>query len=173
MDQHEAETDCKTCEVACALLLVGGAEHYEDEEECGDDFNEDCSAGTVCICNAVGAEASGIAHCTGCAGSADDSEEDSCADNTADELADPVTTGILPGHSLAEDDAEGDGRVDVAAGDASDGVGHCDDSKTEGGSGSEDAGGLTASDKDCGAAAEKGQNHCLILITLVIQNVIF
>ena len=67
VDEHECETDCKACEVACALLFVGCAEHYEHEEEGGDAFNHEGSQRAAGIGDAVGAESGGITHCAGSA----------------------------------------------------------------------------------------------------------
>lgn len=59
-----------------------------------------------------------------------------------------------------ESRSDGTGRVDVAAGDASDGVGHSHYRETEGDSRADHSGGGVAAEEHCRSAAKKCQNHC-------------
>ena len=47
MDQDEAETDRKTCEVACSHLAVSGSEDHKDKEEGGYDLNKESTSDTT------------------------------------------------------------------------------------------------------------------------------
>ena len=127
MDEDEGETDCETCEVACAYLAVSGSENYEDEEEGGYDFYQECTTGTAGTGDTVTSETCRVGTCESCRRSHDlgEEEEQGTGDDGTDDLADPVSAGILPAHTSGKGDAKGDGRVDVATGDTADCVSHC------------------------------------------------
>ena len=67
---------------------------------------------------------------SGCA--AGDHVEDARAGERAEELRDPVHHHLVDAHAAGEPDAEGDGRVHMAARDRADAIGHRDDGETEG-----------------------------------------
>ena len=158
MDKHKGKADSKACKVAGTLLGVGGAENYEDEEECGYALDDEGTPGTTGICNTVSSEPCRISHCAGGSGEGDDAEEDGCAGDTAEDLTAPVAAGILPGHTFAKHDSKGDGGIDVATGDATDSVGHGNDRKTECESCCSYACRLTATNEHGGSATQKGEN---------------
>ncbi len=160
MDQDEAQTDSEACQVACTDFAVSCAEHYKHEEECGDDFHQECPADSSGIGHSVGAEALGAAHCAGCSSNVDDKEQEGAGDDTADELADPVAASVFPAHTAGESYAKGDSRIDVAAADAADGVGHGNYGKTEGDGGADDAGSITTSKEHCSSATKESQDEC-------------
>ena len=53
-------------------------------------------------------------------------------DDRPEHLGDPVTDHLLGGHAAGDEHAEADRRIDVAARDGADAVGHGDDGKAEG-----------------------------------------
>ena len=154
--ENQGETDGETCEVAGSYLGIRGAENDKDEEEGGDNLNEECSAYSACIGYTIGSETAGKVSCGDNLG--EEEKDGSCHDCT-DNLATPVTNGILPAETAGEGYTEGDGRVDVASGDTSDRVSHCDNRKTESHGGAYDAGGRVTAKEHCGSAAKEGQNE--------------
>ena len=133
MDEDQGQTDGETGEVAGAELAVGGAENHEHEDEGGDDLHEASAPDAAGVSHAVAAEthhAFGDAFSTG-RHDVDESQQASTGKDTADELADPIDAGLFPGHTAGKRHREGDSRVDVATGDAADGVGHGDHGETE------------------------------------------
>ena len=159
MDEDQGQTDGQAGEVAGAFLGIGGAQHHEDEEERGDAFDEECAADAAGIGDTVGAEAGRIAHGARSARRLDDQHEHGTGEDTADDLADPVADRFFPRHAARKGDAEGNGRIDVAAGDAADGVGHGHHGKTESDGGADDAGGVTAAQPHGGAATQERQDE--------------
>ena len=157
MDEDKAEADCKTCEVACANLGVGGTKNHEDEEEGGNHFNEACSPYAAGICNAVGAECAGEIRSSNSLGN---KQKDSAGEDTADNLTAPISACILPAHASAEGDAEGDSRIDMAATDSADGVCHCNNGKTESDCSTYNTCRCSTAKEHCGSAAEEGKNEC-------------
>ena len=156
VDEDEAETDSKSCEVACADLRIGGAQNYEHEEECGDHLHESCTPYASGVSNTVGAEAAGEIRSTddGC-----DCTEQSAGKDTADKLAAPVSACIFPAHAAGESDAKGNGRINVASADAADGVCHGNNRETEGNGCAYHAGRLTTTKKHCRSASKEGENE--------------
>lgn len=157
VDEDEGQTDRETCEIAGTYLAVSRSEDHEHEEERGDELNEERSACSAGVGHRVGSETSGEVR------SGDyfcEKEEDRAGDDGSDDLADPVAKSVLPAHSAGKGGTEGDGRVDVAAGDASDGVGHSHYRETEGDSRADHSGGGVAAEEHCRSAAKKCQNHC-------------
>ena len=121
MNQDEGEADGKAGEVSGTNLGVGGAQHDQHEDEGGDNFHEEGAAHTAGIGNTVGAE------CTGEVGGGHDigdQHEAGTGDDTADNLAYPGATGVFPAHAAAQGYGQGDGGVDVATADATNGIGH-------------------------------------------------
>ena len=154
--QNQRQTDGQTCEVACADLAVGGAKHYEYEDEGCDDLNEECTPGAAGIGYAVGAETAGE---VGCGDNVHECEQQGAGHDAADDLAAPVAEGIFPAHAAGQGDCQGDGGIDVASADAADGVGHGDDCKTEGDGCPYYSCGSVAAEEHCGAATEKSQHE--------------
>ena len=153
MHENQGETDCKTGQVACPVFSVSGAENDEDEDECCYNLNEECAPDTASIGNTIGS----THFCTGYAA---EPKQDGSSENTSEELGNPVSAGVLPGHSAAHCDTEGDCRIDVATGNATDSVSHCNDRESECESGCRNTGRLTTSYEDCCSAAHECQNHC-------------
>ncbi len=78
---------------------------------------------------------------------------------------------ILEGLAAGEESrSDGTGRVDVAAGDASDGVGHSHYRETEGDSRADHSGGGVAAEEHCRSAAKKCQNHCSDALSDVLSH---
>ena len=154
--QDQRKADGQTGEIARADLAVSRSEDHEHEEEGRDDLDEESAAETACIRHAVGTETAGKIRG---GDDIDEQEQDGTGEQTADHLADPIAAGVLPAHAPGEGDTEGDGRIDVAAGNAADGVSHGDDGETECEGRTDNTGGRVASEEDCGAAAQECQNE--------------
>ena len=167
MDEDEGQTDRETCEIAGSDLAVSRSEDHEHEEERGDELNEERSACSAGVGHRVGTK-------TSCEIRSGDNfrenEEGRAGDDGSDDLADPVAKSVLPAHSAGKGDTEGDGRVDVAAGDASDGVGHSHYRETEGDSRADHSGGGVAAEEHCRSAAKKCQNHCSDALSDVLSH---
>ena len=93
-----------------------------------------------------------------------DDEEDATGDRTADDLGDPVGDDRCPLDTLRDSTAEGDGGVEVSAGDVADRVGAGDDGEAEGQRDTDEADahvdGAVGDDlggEDCGAAAAEDE----------------
>ena len=156
VNEDEGETDRQAGRLAGAQLRIRGAEDDEHEDEGGDELDEQRSADASRVGYAVGAEAAGQVRSRNDLG---EEQQDGAGDDTADQLAAPVAAGVLPAHAAGERDGEGDGRVDVAAGDVSDRVRHGDDGQTESDGGAHDTGRLAAPEEHSVAAAQEHQNE--------------
>ena len=131
--EDEGQTDGETGEVARTEFAVGGTQYHEHEDEGGDDLHEASAPDAAGVSHAIAAE---TPHAVSDAFSSrshdvDERQQASTSKDTADELADPVDAGLFPGHTAGKRHREGDGGVDVATGDAADGVGHSDHGETE------------------------------------------
>lgn len=120
--------------------LVGCAEDNKQEEGGEDDFGDEAgeqvvTAGGV-LGVAVGSEAAGEREAGFAAG--DDIENARCGE-AAQDLSDNVGAEFGDGEALADDEADGDGRVEMAAGDVSDSEGHGKERQTKGESDSDEA----------------------------------
>ena len=156
VDEHEAKTDGEAGEVAGTLLLVGRAEHYEDEEHGQYDFGDETvgNAAGACVGTGLGAQ------CEFGRG-ADEGIEDGATDEGSDALENDIHRCVLAADALVEPAAEGDGGVDVAAADAADGIGHRHNGKAEGEGGAYDAGGVNTTIETYGCAAtEEHEDGC-------------
>ena len=137
MHEDEGQTDGETGEVTRTELAVGGAQHHEHEDEGGDDLHEASAPRTAGMCHSVCSETietcshTSICHSGIRGGYMGKCKQTSTSEDTADELADPIDAGLFPGHTAGKRHREGDGGVDVATGDAADGVGHSDHGETE------------------------------------------
>ena len=118
--QRQGQTDDQTRELLI-LLLRGNAQDDQDEDE-GQDALDDQGGQDLSVEQAVGAEA---------LVKADQRAEDRRARGSARELSDDVQEEVLDAHAARQQYADGDSRVDVAAGDVADGVRHRDDDQTE------------------------------------------
>ena len=137
--------------------MAGKKKRAEDEEERGDHLHEESAAHATGVRHAVGTEGAGQI------GSLDhigDQQEEGAGDDTADDLSHPVAAGLLPAHAAGEGDGEGDGRIDVAAADFADGVGHGDHGETEGNGGSHHASGSAAAEEHRRSAAQECEDEC-------------
>ena len=169
VNEHQGETDGYACVVACTNLGSGGTENYEHEDEGGNALYEECTAYASGIGDGVGAEACRVTHCAGSSGHLDDEEEYGCTEYTAYNLAYPISAGILPAHTAGESYAEGDGGIDVATGDAADGVCHGNYGEAECEGCAHYACGVTATEEYCCTAAKECENHC----SYTLSNVLF
>ena len=79
-------------------------------------------------------------------------------DDCAEHLGDPVGDHILHAHAAGDVDAEADRRIDVAAGDRPDAIGHCDDGEAEGAGDAEQVDGCGASPMPPTTAAPHPKN---------------
>ena len=146
VDQDQGETDDDSS-LGGGGLGGGHTERGEDEDERQEDLDEQGSAhvdfGHGCGAESVGAESV----CGGPdAGLIENQPEEEGSDDTADELEDDVSDGVPGVDPHVDVHSDGDRRVDVASGHASDAVGHGDHGQAEGESGGHDAAGRVASD---------------------------
>ena len=156
MDEDQAEADCKSCGLAGSLLGVGGAEHYEDEDEGCNHLYEASAPRAAGIGYAVASKGAGeIGSCNHIG----EEEEQGAGDDAADDLAAPVAASVFPAHASAEGYAEGDGGIDVAAGDFTDRVGHGHYGQTECDGGTYYSCGSGAAEEHCGSAAEEREHE--------------
>ena len=125
MDENQRETDGQTCEVVgSAICLVCRAKHYQHEEGCEDNLGSESHApasvaantDAVCTKSRTGIEI----------------EQGSTGDDGADNLSAHVAEAVLHADTTCHEATQRDGRIDVATGDTSDGVGHSNYCKTEG-----------------------------------------
>ena len=148
VDEHEAQADGEASELTGALLLIGRTEDNEDEDHGEDDLSYEAAENRA---------AAGIGTGRGTLGEIGvggyESVEEGAADEGADNLEDHVHGGVLTADALGEEAAEGDGGVDVATADATDGVGHSYYGKAEGEGGAHYAGGVTTTGEADGRAA--------------------
>ena len=162
MDEDEAETNCKACGLACAVFGISCAKDDEDEDEGCYNLNEACAPYAAGTGNAVGAKAGRICakEChSGLGHELCEQKQQGTGNDTADYLTYPVTAGIFPAHTAAEGDAQGDGGIDVAATDFTNGVCHCNNGKAKCHGGGQKAGRSAATYKHCGSAAKEGKNE--------------
>ena len=157
MHAREGQADDQAAEGAVARLAGGHAEDAGDEDEGQDDLDQQARNRVAAHTGeAVGAETTGhIRH----AAELKDDRQDGRADQRADALGDDVAADVLLVHTAGHEHAEGDGGVDVAAGDVADGVSHGDDGQAEG-QGGEDvaaAGGCVTAHQHGGTAPEHDQ----------------
>ena len=131
MDEGEAEADGDGGE-AFGGALVRAAEDDQQEEAGEDDFDEEAgdegvAAGGV-IAEAIGGESAEDEVWP----AAGDDVEDSRGDDGSCYLGDDVGAKFRGGEALADDEADGDCRVEVAAGDVANGEGHSENCESEG-----------------------------------------
>ena len=159
VDEGEGQADDEAAEGAVLELIGGDAQDGGDEEEGQDHFQQEAGAeAAVDAAQAVGAEAAGhvgdIAHL-------EDQGDEAHAGHRADDLGDDVKQELHGLQALPKEDRQGDGGVDVAAGDVADGVGHGHDGQAEG-QGGEDvpaAAGGVAAHQHGGAAPHEAQGE--------------
>ena len=132
VDEREAETDSNRGK-ACRSATVGGTHDHEQEDRRKHGFNQECgeharglaAKGIQAVGERVGPAVGGEGAdtCVGEVGAGDRIEE--CRrDDAADDLGDDVGRGFLSGEAAAGNLAERDRRVQVAARNVADGVGH-------------------------------------------------
>ena len=143
MDQHQRQTDGQSGQVAGAVPGIGGAQDNQHEDK-GEDRLGDEGLEHHAVGKAVGARTGGTAVVAAC----DQCVEDRRADDGADNLGDHVPGSLLAAHASREEDAQRDGRIDVAARDVADGVGHGHDRESEG-----------QGHSDCSDAGAYGSGH--------------
>ena len=155
MNQDEGEADGQTCEVVGGTIgLRGGAEDDEHEDVRQHNLNYQAVDGTVGAgvgTRSRGDDDGGI--------HTDNAVEDSSCEDGTDDLSTDVTARVLGRDAAVEEDAQGDGGIDVAAADAADGVGHGDDAETEGDGCAHDRSGVDAATETHGRAATKQCQH--------------
>ena len=155
VDEDEAQTDGQTSEVIGSTIGLGGSTEDYEHEDAGEHGFYDQAVG--------GAEGAGIG--TSSSGDDDawvggnDAGEDSSCDDGADDLEQHVHGAVLSRDASVEEYAECDGGVDVAARDASDGVGHGDDGQTECYSGSYIGSSVLSATQRHGSAATQECQH--------------
>ena len=126
VDEGEGEADGQTAE-SCGSLGRGGTEDHHQEDEGHHDFHHHT------LTDVEHAEFKRVDLVAGQAfGGAEDEGEDTDADEGTDDLEEDVEDGVLAGNLAGHPHAEGDGGIDVATRDGSDGVGHHQDGETEG-----------------------------------------
>ena len=164
MDQHEGKTDCKTGEIASSYLRICCSENDEDEDEGSNKLNDETAERAAGVGNAVCSESCRILDRITEAAEAtcimDNYPKEGSSEDTAENLGNPVTASVLPAHAAGESDTEGDCRVNMATGDASDSISHSNDCKTECECDAYYAGRSAAAKINRCTAAEKSQNHC-------------
>ena len=163
MNEGEGQTDDETAEAAVVLLLGGNAKDCDNKDEGQDDFNEDaCKNTAVNARKAVGADAVDNAANSGRgpignAAKVEDHRKRACACKSAEALGDDVGDEVAKAHAAADQNAERNSGVDVAAGDVADAVCHGNDGETERKRGEDVAAaesGVTANEHCCAAAHE-------------------
>ena len=154
MYEDEGKTDGQSGELAGSLLLVGGAEDHEHEYAGEEHFGKQASDEGYTFLAGIRA-GSGEVDVGGEEG------QDGGTDDGADDLEQHIEAGVLAAHLAGEPYRESDGGIDVATGDAADGVSHGDDCESEGEGRTDDGGGdsVGATQTDCGAAAHENQDH--------------
>ena len=144
--------------------LVRDAEDHDEEDEgrdrLEDEGRHDIIFAEIAGTPAIGAEPAGPARCL----AGHDQIEHERADDRAEDLSDHIGDEVTGRHAARDQRAEADGRIDVAAGDRADRIGHCDDGEAERESNAEDADSRRAGNgrscDDCGAAAEEYEREC-------------
>ena len=113
-------------------LRAGRAEDDEDEARGQDELDQEAGEEAVAAgrVGAVAVRGEAAGGPVGLAGG--DEVEDDRGDEAADHLGDPVGDELAPGEAAADGEAERDRRVEVAAGDRADGVGHGEHGQAEG-----------------------------------------
>ena len=126
MNEYQRQTDCQACQITCALLAVGCAEHNEHKYEGEDHLSQECLqhlalAERIC------------ARCGRCAEATRRRQnvDQSCTDDCANHLSDHITNSVLAAHTTREPYAQRNCGVDVAARNAANAVSHTDYRKTK------------------------------------------
>ncbi len=156
--EHQGEADDYAAEGAMSALLGGHAEDGQNEQEGQQDFyDETCHGAAAHACQTVCAEATGLVLNRAeleyeCQQSGASQGTEALGNNVADEF--------VHLHAAAHEHAEGNGGIDVAAGNIAHAVCHADDGQTEGKGGEDVATAVDSvtADQHCGAAAE--QHEC-------------
>ena len=158
VNQYEAEADGQTSEVVGGTIGLGGSTEYDEYEDAGEDnLSEQTTEHRDVGLKVVGTRSLHTGNI-----SYEDGEQGT-ADEGSDALEDDVHDTLLGVHTTSEDAAQRDGGVDVATGDAADGVGHSNDGQAEGQRGSYYCGdvvdGITT-EADGNTAAHEYEHHC-------------
>ena len=120
MNQRERTADDQTGDPA-VFRLAGDAEDREHKHAGEENFDDQRLHGAA-IVQPVGAET---------VGRADQPAQDGGSGGRAQKLRDDIAHEIRNAHAAVQQDAQGDGGVDVAAGDVADGIRHGDNHQTE------------------------------------------
>ena len=119
MYQDEAQTDSQTGEVVRGTVgLCCSTEHYQHEDAGEDNLREQTAQNGdvgLQVVSAGAVQAGDVGREQGQKGRSDESTHHLTAN---------IAAGILARHATGEPDTEGDGGIDVATGDASDGISH-------------------------------------------------
>ena len=121
MDQGQGAADDQARDIA-VFLLGGDAQDGQDEDAGQDGFDDEAGQG-IPVIQGVGAQLGCILH---------HQLQHAGAGDGAHELSHHVADEVLHGHLLRAEHGDGDGGIDVAAGDVADGVGHGHDHQAEG-----------------------------------------
>ena len=127
--EGEGEADDQTGERTVTELGRGNTQDGEHEDEGKDDLDDEAgNEAAVDTRQTIGTHATGhVNHLA----QPKDAEQHEGTDERAYELGDYVAHEVLPAEPTAHKDSQGDGRVDVAARDVADAVGHGDDGQAE------------------------------------------
>ena len=132
VDENQRETDGEACEVVGrAVCLVRRTKHYEHEESRQDNLDGESRA-------PASVAASAYAVCTKTRAGIEIEQRSTCDDGT-DDLAADVAEAVLHADATSNEAAKRDGRIDVATGDAANGVGHSNYGETEGNGGADNS----------------------------------
>jgi hypothetical protein len=139
VDQRQGEADGDGREPRRGAA-VGGA-HDDVEEDGGQERLGDQDCGHRVAGGGVGAVAVGghVADAVEAVLAGGDGIERGAGGETADDLRGDIGGHVLPLEALADGEADGDGRVEVGAGDVADGIRHRQDREAEGEGDTEEA----------------------------------
>ena len=130
MNAGQGQADDQAAEGTVVGLGRGNAEDAQDEDEGQDDLNKQGRKSIAAHAGqAVAAEGAG--HILDMA-ELEDQRQKSRTHKRADALCNDITRNVLFLHAAGEKHPQRDGRVDVAARDVADAVGHGNDRKAEG-----------------------------------------
>ena len=125
VNQYEAETDCQASEITSALAGVGSAQHGEYEHAREEYLREEST-------RHVHARLQAVRTCAFQTCVRSEQIKNCGAKESTQHLEQHVHARILRGNSLGEQASQRDGRIDVTSADATDRIGHRNDSQTEG-----------------------------------------
>ena len=159
VDQAEGEADGQSGKFAESLTCVGGAEHYEDEEEGEQALYQQGHAGAGAGLNHIGGQRSRTCGASEVESRShiDQPVKESGADGGAYELCCYISAKFTKLHAAREEHGEGNGGIDVAAGDVADTVDQAKEHEAEAEADAEDTD--FGSGQHSAAACKEHQKH--------------